>query len=558
MTPGLDEAPTLSLSLGPLQAQVDARLDEWRQQRFSERLWRKDPRLWAAEEVPELTDRLGWLDLPHAMAGELASLERLALGLRRDGVREVVLLGMGGSSLAPEVFERTFGSAPGHPNLRILDTTHPEAIRSLAESLDPATTSFLVSSKSGTTTETLSLLSYFWEWAAEDLPEPGGRFVAITDGGSPLAELAEERAFRAVLQAPSEVGGRFSALSHFGLAPAAILGIDLRRLLEGARKMARRCSAEAPAGANPGLLLGAVLAEAALAGRDKLTLLTTPSLDSFPDWIEQLVAESTGKEGKGLLPVVREPAADPSRYGADRLFIGLSVDGDGGQELEERARGLEAVGHPVARIRLRDRYDLGAEIFRWQVAVAAAGAALGVHPFNQPDVQLAKEMAARAMRGASDTEAPEERLAPVPSADSSFLGEAVEKWLAGCREGDYIALQAYLAPSPETERALARLQACLLERTGCASTLGFGPRFLHSTGQLHKGGPDRGLFLQLLDRPPSDLAVPQAGHGFARLISAQAAGDADALAQRGRRLLRVDLGDRVADGLAKLLEAVCD
>ncbi len=553
MTPEVEIPGTLKLSLGSLHQRVDTRLGVWQRQRFVERLWQRDFTLWSAEEVPELTNRLGWLELPEVMAGELGALQSLALDLLGDGIQKVVLLGMGGSSLAPEVFARVFGSGPGHPGLEIFDSTHPEAVRALTDSLDPKVTAFFVSSKSGTTTETRALFSYFWQWASEAHTEPGRHFVAITDRGSPLSELAREQRFRAVVAAPADVGGRFSALSHFGLAPAAILGVDLTRILASASEMAQACSGSSSVD-NPGLVLGAVLAEATLAGRDKLTLLATRSLLSLPDWIEQLVAESTGKAGQGIVPVVREPAMDPSRHGGDRLFVCLALDGEVDEELEERLRRIEGAGHPVARIVLPDRYAIAAEFFRWEVAVAAAAAALGVQPFNQPDVQIAKEMAARDMEEAPDCASSAADSLPLPVGDALTLRRAVVEWLESRQESDYFAVLAFLAPSPETTRALARLQGGLLEKTGCATTLGYGPRFLHSTGQLHKGGPDRGLFLQLVDRPPTDLAVPESGYGFARLIGAQAAGDAQALIRCGRRTLRVELGDDVTDGVARLLE----
>jgi transaldolase/glucose-6-phosphate isomerase len=546
----------LQLSLGPLERHFDARMEAWRRQQFAERLWAKDPGLWSPEDVPELEDRLGWLDLPHAMEAVLEALEELASGLRRDRIREVVVLGMGGSSLAPEVFQRTFGSASEHPNLTILDTTHPDAVGALARSLAVLDTAFLVSSKSGTTIETLSLLDYFWQWAGEADPEPGSRFMAITDGGSPLAELGTGRRFRALLEAPSDLGGRYSALSHFGLAPAAILGIDLRRLLASAREMADRCAPDTAVDENPGLRLGAALAEAALAGRDKLTFLTDPSLESFPDWIEQLVAESTGKEGRGLVPIVGEPGLEVSAYGDDRFFVEIALAGCEAGSAGERSEALAAAGYPVARIVLRDHYDLGAEIFRWELAVAAVGAALGIQPFDQPDVQLAKQLARRAMQAPAGPETPTEEQAVVSAEDPAALSRAVGEWLASCRAGDYIAVQAFLMPNGDVRRALGSLRNRLTARTGCAATLGLGPRFLHSTGQLHKGGPDRGRFLQLIDQPRTDIPIPGAEVGFARLIGAQAEGDAAALMQRGRRLLRIDLGRDVGSALGRLETAI--
>ena len=542
------------LRLGRYESAVQARLERWQVEGFGRRLWGKDHTVWSAQPVPELTDRLGWLKLPESMRTQAEDIARFALEVRAAGFRDAVVLGMGGSSLAPEVFARTFGSASGYPALRVLDSTHPEAVRSLAARLDPARTLFLVSSKSGTTTETLSLFRAFWQWAGEALAsvsEAGRRFVAVTDPGSSLENLARERGFRAVFNAPEEVGGRYSALTNFGLVPAALLGVDVRELLARARAMAEACTG--PATSNPGLVLGAALGELALAGRDKVTFLASRGIDSFPDWIEQLVAESTGKTGRGIVPVVGERPGDPGVYGRDRFFVGLSLGED--RALETRLAALERDNHPVARFRLADPADLGREMFRWEMATAAAGAVLGVNPFDQPDVQLAKELATRAMQERTSG-APAAPTDEVRASDLVALGSALERWLAGAEAGSYLGIHAYLPAGQETTQILHDIQARLRDCTRLAATFGYGPRFLHSTGQLHKGGPGACRFLQIVDEPEHDLPVPEAGFTFGTLIRAQADGDRSALEQRGRPVLRVNLGSDVAGGLARLREAL--
>jgi len=548
---------TEDLRLGGMTERFVGRLAGWEDEDFGGRLWRKDPTLWSAEPVPELTDRLGWLDLPLGMATQLERMSALGREAAAEGVRDAVVLGMGGSSLAPEVFAHTFRPPAGYPRLSVLDTTHPDAVRAAAQRLDCAKTLFVVSSKSGTTTEMLSLFRYFWQRCSEALGDGAGRrFVAVTDPGTPLEALARERGFRAVFSAPADVGGRYSALTPFGLVPAALLGVDLAALLTSARSMADACGSRVLARFNPGLRLGAALGELALAGRDKVTFFTSPSLASFPDWIEQLLAESTGKIGRGLVPVVGEPLGSPKVYGEDRFFVALLRDGDLPPELESGLAALERDGHPMARYRLPRATDLGGEMFRWEVATASAGAVLGVHPFDQPDVQLAKALAAEAMKEAAEGRGGAGSGGGLTEVEAG-AGAAAElgAWLAGVVAGDYLGIQAYLPPSAETTRGLRKLQARLQARTGLAVTLGYGPRFLHSTGQLHKGGPDKGRFVQLLDSPRADLEVPETSYSFGTLIRAQADGDAQALVQRGRKLLRLHLPADLPAALARLAAA---
>jgi transaldolase/glucose-6-phosphate isomerase len=542
----------LSLSLGNFEKPVSSRLDYWRTHRFLTRLWDKDPALWAAGPVPEMANRLGWLELPRAMAGRTASITAFAGEIKADGFRHVVLLGMGGSSLGPDVFQKTFGNAPGYPEMIVLDSTHPAAVAAVEKRIDVRRTLFVVSSKSGTTIEPLSFFRYFWAGAGRAVPEPGRHFIAVTDPGSFLSQQANERKFRRVFLADPNVGGRFSAFTEFGLVPAALVGLDIGRLLERARTEADRHSPAARMDAAPGLRLGAAIGEIGRR-RDKLTLLTSPRLRSFPDWLEQLIAESLGKDGRGVLPIAGEPSIPPADYGSDRFFAALLLDGDDNAELENRLDTIDKNGFPVIRIRLADVYDLGREIYRWEIATTAAATVLGVHPFNQPDVELAKDLARKAMAGAPGAKA----AAPADDAIAAVdAPEALADFLAKAKPGDYVAIQAYLDPDANTERALDELRRTILEKTRLATTLGFGPRFLHSTGQYHKGGPNEGLFLQFVDDPAADLPVPETDFSFGNLIRAQAAGDAQALRKNARRVLRIKLGRNSLEGINNLVESI--
>lgn len=548
----------VSLNLGSGAGPTAARLEQWQKADLGRRFWAKDPTIWGDRKTPELADRLGWLDLPIQMRARLPELESFGATLAADEFRHALVLGMGGSSLAPEVFQETFGHRAGYPALRVLDSTHPAAVLALARQIDVSRSAFLVSSKSGGTTETMSYFRYFWQRAdslgdaeKERLGGPGNLFAAVTDPGTSLEKLAGDRGFRWLFSAPGDVGGRYSALTPFGLAPAAAIGADLGGLLARAEAFANGCGAEVPVAENPGLVLGAALGELAKAGRDKVTFFTSPGLASFPDWLEQLIAESTGKHGHGIVPVAGEAPAAPAAYGADRFFVGLALDGEE-EEVAARLADLAAAGHPTASFVLGDRLDLGAEMFRWEFAVAAAGAVLGIQPFDQPDVQLAKDLSSRAMKGELTLDAAGE----VVEAESTGLAAAIDRFLGGAVAGDYLGIHAYLAPSPAATAALRGLQARLRDRTLLATTFGYGPRFLHSTGQLHKGGPAGCRFLQLVDRPGDPVSVPETDFTFAKLIRAQADGDRQALIGRGRTVLRIDLGADAAAGLERLASAL--
>lgn len=553
----------ISFELCEYKTRVDDRLASWADQKLIQRLWRKDYTLWSAEPVVELADRLGWLILPKVEREVLDDLVVFAEKVRSDGITHVVLLGMGGSSLASEVFAKCFGSSPGYPELNVLDSTHPEAVRSLEDRLPLSNTLFCVSSKSGTTLETLSLFRYFWSRANQLSEEPGKHFVAITDLGSSLESLAKERGFRAIFAAPPDVGGRYSALTVFGLVPAALIGVDIHKLIERARNASENSVFSGLEADSEGIVLGATLGELS-ADRNKITLMTTPSLNSFSDWVEQLVAESTGKDGKGILPVVNEPIGFAEDYSKDRLFVGLFLDGENDGGLERLFDELSGLGHPIVRIHLEDMYDLGQEFFHWEVAVASAGAVMGINPFDQPDVQLAKAFTKKIMGDLEIseveneiTETPDaENLEALEISDHESLSAVLESWISQAQAGDYVALQAFLQPSPAATEALQRVRKMLLDRTRLSTTLGFGPRFLHSTGQLHKGGPNTGLFIQLVDDPRNDCNVPETDLTFGQVIRAQAHGDYLALRKRKRRILRVNLQADAVNGLKQLQKLI--
>jgi glucose-6-phosphate isomerase len=545
------------MSDGPLDDAIAARLADWGSERVADRLWQKDGSLWAAsgKEPADVAAWLGWLDLPESMRGRVAEFEHLARDVRNDGYTRAAVLGMGGSSLAPELFSRVFREADGL-ELRILDSTHPDAVRGFREWAQSARTLLCVSSKSGSTTEPNAF------HAAMSAFAPALDFVAITDPGSSLAELARAQEFRAIVEGHPDVGGRYSALSAFGLLPAALHGVDLDGLLERASAMATACRRPAPE--NPGLKLGTVIGEAALAGRDKLTILTSPRLASLGDWAEQLIAESTGKAGRGIVPIVGEPAGDPQAYGDDRYFVFVTLADDADPEWSRLAGELERLGQPGLHIELADALDVGAEFVRWEVATAAAGIVLGIDPFDQPNVQESKDATTALLEafrrdGALPAPAPLVADGTVAAyADPQALGDtpvtvdgALRSLLTTIRAGDYAAILAYLPQDPDTEARLQRLRATLRDALGVATTLGFGPRFLHSTGQLHKGGPDSGVFLQLTGEPRRDLPIPGWEETFGTLIGAQALGDLQSLQRRGRRVLRLHLEDMDA-GLERL------
>jgi transaldolase/glucose-6-phosphate isomerase len=536
--------------VGDYWKKIEDRLSAWNEEDFNRRLWSKDPTLWFSQEMPEISDRLGWLEYLENAAGKIKDWENFSKDIKDFGISQIVLLGMGGSSLAPEVFQKVLGSNPGYPSLCVLDSTHPKAILDLEESLDLSRTFFLVSSKSGTTLETLSFFYYFWDRMRNVAPHPGDHFAAITDHDTPLMKLAVEKKFRKIFEAPGDVGGRFSALTEFGLVPAALIGLDIQNLLDKARRAAKTCGSIVPSQESPGLILGASLGEIAV-DRDKLTFLASESLEDFPDWLEQLVAESLGKEGKGIIPVTREPDLKDKAYGHDRFFVGFFLDDDRIEKLKQKLYRLENQGHPVIHIHLHEISDLTQEMFLWKIAVSSAGSILNVHPFNQPDVQLAKEFTNEAIKRDEPLKE-SEKLDSVSADRIDDLAYSLENWLNLTSEGDYIAIQAFFPSSSEIISSIQSIREKIAEKMCLPVTFGFGPRFLHSTGQLHKGGPDKGLFLQLVDAPDKEASIPESDNTFNSLIGAQSAGDYRALKKLQRRILRIDLGSDVQEALRSI------
>jgi transaldolase/glucose-6-phosphate isomerase len=544
----------IETSLGSYATAVAAALQDLAAQDTIGRIWRKDHTVWKPDPK-EIANRLDWLTIAAEMEHNLGALADLAADIRAAGYEDVVLLGMGGSSLAPEVFSRTFGTAQGYPRLHILDSTDPGAVLAIAHAVDLRKTLFIVATKSGGTAETISFFKVFYNRLVDQVgpAEAGPHFVAITDPGSSLADVAERYNFRATFLNNPNIGGRYSALSYFGLLAAALIGVDVAQLLDRAQIAALNggqdgVQSDAP---NVAATLGVIISELAKVGRDKLTFIISPPLESFGDWVEQLIAESTGKEGKGILPVVGEPVGVPEDYGADRLFVYLRLAGD--DTFDSAVQALRAAGQPVLQLDLHDLYDLGAQMFLWELATAVAGARLGIQPFDQPNVEEAKIQARQMINAYQETGAlPEGETAVATKANLlAFLDQA--------KPGDYVALQAYVQPTLETDEALQVLRSRLRDLTGLAVTVGYGPRFLHSTGQLHKGDGGNGLFIQFTAAMPEDVAIPDtageeaSGMTFGVLKTAQALGDAAALREAGRRIVHFHLDQDVPAGIASLL-----
>jgi transaldolase/glucose-6-phosphate isomerase len=525
--------PRMWYALGILQPDVDAVVKELQQAEAPKRLWSKDASFWpGAKEDPARW--MGWLNVPEKM---LEQADRLAA--RAEDARsysDVVLLGMGGSSLCPDVFRTVFGHTEGHPRLHVLDTTDPATILDLRSRIDPLKTLFIVASKSGGTTETMSHLAYFWEEVLDTgTKKPEQQFAAITDEGTSLQELAVERDFRWIFVNPSDIGGRYSALSYFGLVPGALMGLDVRELLERAQEMASACDATVPVDKNPGVWLGGALGRLAAVGHDKLTLVMSPAVATFGYWLEQLLAESTGKEGKGIVPVEGEPLGRPEVYGPDRLFVytRMATDAD-----NPAIAALERAGHPVVTLTMRDRLDLGGEMLRWEIATAVAGAVLGIDPFNQPNVQESKDNTKRVLAGFESSG----KLPEAETVEAGQAGSELTRLLGRAGEGAYLAIMAYTGRTEASEAALTRIRARVRDVHRIATTVGYGPRFLHSTGQLHKGGPPTGLFLQIVQDDEEEVPSPGEPYGFSVLKQAQALGDFESLTSRRYPVLRVTVG----------------
>lgn len=531
---------------------------------FVERLWQRDATLWSKEEKAQrnISQSLGWLTVAATMQERLEELESFTREIRDAGFEHVVHMGMGGSSLAPLVFERSFAAIEDYPQLSVLDTTDPATVIGIASMVPMRETLFIIASKSGTTAEPLAFGEYFYRGVEVTKGgDPGDNFAVITDPGTPLVERAEDRDYRRTFLNFADIGGRYSALSYFGLVPIALMGIDVRELLYRAVAMAEEC--RRPAAENPGVALGALIGDMARGGRDKLTLVMPGSIATLGSWLEQLIAESTGKQGTGIIPVAGEPAGDPAGYGDDRLFAYIRMASDVDEEQERHVAALEAAGQPVVRLEMADPMDLGREFMRWEVATATAGAVLGINPFDQPNVQDSKDNTnfyLRTFREQGGFPEPEPSLvegalgiySDVPAATaaaalSGFLGQA--------RPGDYLAILAYLTEDEKNTAALEAVRLRVMGSLKIVTTAGFGPRYLHSTGQLHKGGPGSGLFLLVTGNEDRDAPIPGETFTFGVFKQAQALGDLEALQKSGRRVLRVHLGSS-SSGAARLEQLV--
>jgi transaldolase/glucose-6-phosphate isomerase len=560
-----------SVGLAPeLEQAVAASLESWRHDGNVRRLWAGDASLWSGADEAKW---LGWLGIVEDERNRIESLASLAADIRRQDFSHVLLLGMGGSSLGPEVLAQTFGPQPGGAELLVLDSTDPAQIRTIESKCDPARTLFIVSSKSGSTLEPNILKQYFFEQAkaAVGADRAGSRFIAITDPGSKLQTIAERDRFRHVAFGMPSIGGRYSVLSDFGMVPAAAMGLDVGRLTAAAQTMVYSCGADVPPADNPGVVLGTVLGVLGKSGRDKVTIVASPAIADFGAWLEQLLAESTGKQGRGLIPVDAEPLGNPDTYGQDRLFAYLRLTPDPDPKQDQAVAALEQANHPVVRIAVTDRYHIGQEFFRWEIATAVAGAILRINPFDQPDVEASK-LKTRELTTAYEKsgELPPETPFFVQDGIALFadernrdafgragsLAEYLQVHLQRLRAGDYCALLAYIERNKRHHDALQDIRLMIRDRKRVATCLGFGPRFLHSTGQAYKGGPNTGVFLQITCDDANDLQVPGQKYTFGIVKAAQARGDFEVLAERGRRALRVHLGPHVAAGLTTLAEAV--
>ena len=512
------------------------------------RLWSRDASVWTGGDESKW---LGWLDIVEAQLNDGGRFTKFSQEVRERDFTDILLLGMGGSSLCPEVLELSFGKAKGFPKFHVLDSTDPAQITAIESSIDLKRTLFIVSSKSGSTLEPNIFKQYFFERSGRD----GSRFVAITDPGSKMQQVAQRDRFWRIFFGLPTIGGRYSALSDFGMIPAAAMGVDAQQFLGLAKLMVNACSAAQPLEQNPGFMLGAQLGTLARSGRDKLTIVTSPGIHDLGAWLEQLVAESTGKIGKGIIPVDREPLGAPSVYGSDRIFVYERLDSAPNPEQDRAVAAIEAAGHPVIRLDIHNEYHLGAEFFRWEIATAVAGSIIGIHPFDQPDVEAAKIATKKITSAFEETGSlpPETDVVKIESGD---LAERLRGLLGSIHAGDYFAVLAYIPMNQPHEDALQGIRRKVRDAKKSATCLGFGPRFLHSTGQAYKGGPNSGVFLQVTCDDARDLQVPDQKYTFGVVKAAQARGDLEVLRERGRRTLHVHLGPDVEAGLVLLASAI--
>ncbi len=552
----------------PEDAALRSRLEAFQRDRFVPRLWETDASLWPHKP----TDRmgLGWLHAPDWTAEQYKRVQTLVASIHAEGFTHILLMGMGGSSLCPQVLREMFGVVPGYPVLHVLDSTIPSEIRRIEAAIEPAKTLYVLSSKSGTTLEVMMFYQYFRERMRQVKGDrTGNHFVAITDPGSPLEHLAREQHFREILPGTPDIGGRYAALSYFGMVPAALMGIDIACLLERALLLRTACAPSVPLDQNPGVTLGALMGEMARRGRNKLTWIASPSVRPLGLWLEQLIAESTGKNGTGIIPIHDEPVGPPTVYAQDRLFVYLRATASPDEAQDQQVNALEKTGHPIVRVELSEPINVGQEFFRWEMATAVAGSILEINPFDQPHVEESKRHTRNILAGERPVlqgdpplyaehgiriDADEEnRLALRAPKD---LREALTAHLDRLGTGDYVALLAYLAWTAAHHTLLQSIRRAIRDQKQVATTLGYGPRFLHSTGQLHKGGPPSGLFIQITADEPNDLQIPGETYSFGMLASAQALGDAIALGQCHRRLIRIHLDGDIQAALCRLLQVL--
>ena len=555
---------------GPLAGAVASSLDDWKQNNKVARLWQKDASLWSGTDE---SNWLGWLTIADEQLAHIDALRQIDDDVKKARFKHALLLGMGGSSLCPEVLRRTFGKIKGFPELHVLDSTDPAQIKAIEAKVDLESTICIVSSKSGSTLEPNIYKQYFFERVKAKVgeKEAGNRFIAITDPGSKLQQVAQADGFRKIFMGVPSIGGRYSALSNFGMVPAAVMGLDVAKFLNITEEMVKACGTSSAADSNPGVILGTILGVAANHGRDKLTIVTSPGIFDLGAWLEQLIAESTGKIGKGIIPVDRERLAKPATYGNDRVFAYLRLASKPNKAQDAAVAALEKAGHPVVRITLPNTYNLGQEFFRWEIATAVAGSIIGINAFNQPDVEASK-IETKKLTSQYET------TGSLPPESSFFEDKGIklfadEKNAAALKGGakladvlkthlsrlgadDYFAVLGYITMNPANEKTLQTIRHAVRDKKKVATVLGFGPRFLHSTGQAYKGGPNSGVFLQITCDDAKDLPVPGQKYTFGIVKAAQARGDFAVLAERGRRALRVHLGKNLKSGLATLARAV--
>jgi transaldolase/glucose-6-phosphate isomerase len=555
---------------GSLKGAFAAALDNWKKNNKVARLWQKDASLWSGTDE---SNWLGWLAITEEQLAHIDVLRQIAADVKKARFKHALLLGMGGSSLCPEVLRMTFGKIKGFPELHVLDSTDPAQIRAIEEKVDLKRTICIVSSKSGSTLEPNIYKQYFFEQMKTKVgeKEAGNRFIAITDPGSKMQQVAEADTFRKIFMGVPSIGGRYSAISNFGMVPAAVMGLDVAKFLKNTEEMVKACGASTAADSNPGVILGTILGVAANQGRDKITIIASPGISDLGAWLEQLIAESTGKIGKGIIPVDRERLAKPATYGNDRVFAYLRLASKPNKAQDAAVAALEKAGHPVVRITLPNIYNLGQEFFRWEIATAVAGSVLGINAFNQPDVEASKIETKKLTseyesKGSLPPESPffedkgiklfADEKNTVALKGGAKLADVLKTHLTRIGAGDYFAVLGYITMNPANEKALQAIRHAVRDKKKVATVLGFGPRFLHSTGQAYKGGPNSGVFLQITCDDAKDLQVPGQTYTFGIVKAAQARGDFAVLAERGRRALRVHLGKNVKAGLATLAKAV--